>query len=413
MRFASRRQTVASIDETEGVELIITDPEDLWHANNLIAIGDIVYAPTLRKVTTESSTGSTSTQKVRVELAVKVTDTSFDPRASELRVMGTIVNENEIAAVGQYHTISLKYSDRDIKFTIWKMQGWDSVARSQLAEAVSETANKDVVFAIVMQEGVANLCLITQSRTVVKQRIEHTIPKKRSSRKETEGGMSDFYGKVLSALLAAINFNDPYSRSGIPKQLLLASPGFVAQNFRAYMKEHAEKKGDKPLARLAKEAAVVHTSTGHVHSLNEVLKSPEAQATMRDAKFTNETSMMDSFYQKLRQDDGRAWYGVKPVAKAIREGAVGRGGGVLMVNSAFFKSMDVAERQKYVALVDKVRADGGDVRLLSSDHESGQRLDALGGIAALLTYPLHDLDEDDDDEDGAQVAGSAAGTTII
>jgi len=33
---------------------------------------------------------------------------------------------------------------------------------------------------------------------------------------------------------------------------------------------------------------------------------------------------------------------------------------------------------------------------LSSDHESGQRLDALGGIAAILTYPIYDLDEDDD-----------------
>ncbi|KAK0663922.1 hypothetical protein QBC41DRAFT_328987 [Cercophora samala] len=411
MRFASKRQSLTSIDETEGVGLIITEPEDLWHANNLIAIGDIVYAPTLRKVTTESLTGSTSTQKVRAELAVKVTDTSFDPRASELRVAGTIVNENEIAAVGQYHTITLKHTDRDIKFTIWKSQGWDSVALSLLAEAISETANKDVVFAVVMQEGVANLCLITESRTLVKQRIEHTIPKKRSSRKETEGGMSDFYGKVLSAILGAIDFNE---RSGIPKQLLLASPGFVAHNFRAYMKEYAERKGDKPLARLVKEAAVIHTSTGHVHSLNEVLKSPEAQKTMRDSKFTQETSLMDNFYQKLRQDDGRAWYGVQPVAKAIREGAVGRGGGVLMMNSAFFKSMDVAERQKYVALVDKVREDGGDVRLLSSDHESGQRLDALGGIAALLTYPLHDLDEDDDEEDAAQVQeGSAAGTTII
>ncbi|KAK4198033.1 hypothetical protein QBC40DRAFT_179673 [Triangularia verruculosa] len=410
MRFASKRQTVASIDETEGVELIITEPEDLWHANNLIAIGDVVYAPTLRKVTTEGATGSTSAQKVRTELAVNVSKTSFDPRVSELRVAGTIVNENPIAAVGQYHTLTLKHSDRDIKFTIWKRQGWDSVALALLTEAVSETANKDVVFAVVMQEGVANLCLITESRTVVKQRIEHTIPKKRSTRKETEGGMSDFYGKVLAAILAAIDFNE---RSGTPKQLLLASPGFVAQNFRAYMKEYADKHGDKPLARLAKEAAVVHTSTGHVHSLNEVLKSPEAQRTMRDAKFTNETSLMDNFYQKLRQDDGRAWYGVNPVAKAIREGAVGRGGGVLMVNSAFFRSMDVAERQKYVALVDKVSEDGGDVRLLSSDHESGQRLDALGGIAALLTYPLHDLDEDDDEEDVVQAEGSAAGTTII
>jgi protein pelota len=35
---------------------------------------------------------------------------------------------------------------------------------------------------------------------------------------------------------------------------------------------------------------------------------------------------------------------------------------------------------------------------LSSDHESGTRLEGLGGIAAILTFPLEDLDEDEDEE---------------
>ncbi len=57
---------------------------------------------------------------------------------------------------------------------------------------------------------------------------------------------------------------------------------------------------------------------------------------------------------------------------------MGRGGGVLLINNAFFRSMDIPTREKYVALVDRVKEDGGDARVLSSDHESGQRLDALG-----------------------------------
>ncbi|MBW4971697.1 hypothetical protein KZY98_14660, partial [Croceibacter atlanticus] len=45
--------------------------------------------------------------------------------------------------------------------------------------------------------------------------------------------------------------------------------------------------------------------------------------------------------------------------------------------------------------------EGGEVRVLSSDHESGKRLDGLGGIAALLTFPIadDDLGSDDEDED--------------
>jgi protein pelota len=73
--------------------------------------------------------------------------------------------------------------------------------------------------------------------------------------------------------------------------------------------------------------------------------------------------------------------------------------------------MDVATRKKYVGLVDKVKEDGGEVRLLSSDHESGKRLEALGGIAAILTYPIFDLDEDAEEEDA--VNNEAEGNMVI
>ena len=42
--------------------------------------------------------------------------------------------------------------------------------------------------------------------------------------------------------------------------------------------------------------------------------------------------------------------------------------------------------------------EGGEVRILSEKHESGQRLEGLGGIAAILTFPLEDLDESDEED---------------
>ena len=62
----------------------------------------------------------------------------------------------------------------------------------------------------------------------------------------------------------------------------------------------------------------------------------------------------------MRRDDGRAWYGFKPVQRAVMEGAVGRGGGVLLVNNSLFRSMEIETRKQYVALVDKVKEDGGE-----------------------------------------------------
>ncbi|KAK3898591.1 hypothetical protein C8A05DRAFT_47135 [Staphylotrichum tortipilum] len=398
MRFVSKKQTLQGIDEEDGVSLLIVEPEDMWHANNLIAVGDVIHAPAVRKVTVTTATGSTIGKGIRTTLSVKVKSTFFDPLASELKVSGTVQNQNDWVAIGQHHTITLRYEKADIKFTIWKKGGWDSVALQTLKEALSED-RPEAIAAVVMQEGLANICLITEFRTIVKQRIESTIPKKRSTAKEASGGMAAFYEKILTNLRNAIDFT-------IPRTLLLASPGFVAQDFRAYMQSEAARTGDKGLQRIAKDAVTVHASTGHVHSLNEVLKSPEVKKTMHDTKFTTETNLMDQFYDRMRKDDGKAWYGTKPVEKAVAEGAVGRGGGVLLVNNGFFRSMDVATRKRYVGLVDKVKADGGEVRLLSSDHESGTRLEALGGIAAILTYPMFDLDDDDEEEEVGGVGSS-------
>jgi len=329
---------------------------------------------------------------VHTDLTIRVTSTFFDPSASQLHVSGTVIVENAFVNIGQYHTLDLELNRT---FTLWKKYGWDSVARETLADAIRQDRD-GAVAAVVMQEGIANICLITEFRTILKQRVESTIPKKRSISSDQDSGMRRFFEKTLTTLVRSIDFSNP-------RPLLLASPGFVAGDFKKYIADEGTRRGDKMMMAIAKEATVVHSSSGHLHSLNEILKSSEVTATMKDMKFSKETRFMDDLFDRIRKDDGRAWYGTAPVEKAVREGAVGRGGGVLLVNNSLFRSQDIATRKRYVSMVDKVKEDGGDARILSSDHESGQRLDALGGIAAILTYPIFDLDEEHDDQvnDGA------------
>lgn len=161
----------------------------------------------------------------------------------------------------------------------------------------------------------------------------------------------------------------------------------------------ATRTGNKALLAQRANFVVVHSSSGHVHSLNEVLQSPEVTARLKDTKYARETRLMDEFMTLLRRDDGRAWYGPKEVERAVEKGAVGRGGGVLLISNALFRAQDVSVRRRWVRLVDKVRdVEGGEVRVLSSEHESGKRLEGLGGIAAILTLPLDDLDDEQDEE---------------
>jgi protein pelota len=75
-----------------------------------------------------------------------------------------------------------------------------------------------------------------------------------------------------------------------------------------------------------------------------------------------------------------------------------------------FRSQDIATRRRWVKVVDDVKAEGGEVRVLSSMHESGKRLEGLGGIAAILTYPIEDLDEGLEDDEGAEAEAEAGET---
>ena len=112
----------------------------------------------------------------------------------------------------------------------------------------------------------------------------------------------------------------------------------------------------------------------------------------------------------LDTNPDKAYYGYFHVQKANDELAIDS----LLISDELFRSSDVVTRKKYVSLVESVRDRGGTVYVFSTMHVSGQQLQQVSGVAAILRYPLPDLeelediaaaheagliDEDDDDEE--------------
>lgn len=317
-------------------------------------------------------------------LLIRVTSIDFDPQAGQLHVSGQIAEENKYVKVGAYHTLDLELQRN---FTLEKAEGWDSIALDVVRESLKED-KEGVVPAVVMQEGMANICLITEHQTILKQRVETGVPRKRrGGQSDHEKGMGRFYRVVLETLQRHVDITQP-------RPLLIASPGFTAAAFLKFILDEATRTANKAILANKGNFVVVHSSTGHLHSLNEVLKSSEVLAKLKNTKYARETKLMDDFLEMLRKEDGRAWYGPGEVTKAVEKGAVGRGGGVLLINNSLFRSQEIGVRKRWVSLVDRVKEEGGEVRVLSSDHESGKRLEQFGGIAGILTFPLEDLDEE-------------------
>ncbi|KAJ5959836.1 eRF1 domain 3 [Penicillium vulpinum] len=393
-------------DGSGAVTLCPTEPEDMWHAYNLIRPGDLLRASAIRRVTTVQDTGSTSSARVHLNLLIRVKNLDFDPQSSQLHVSGQITNETPHTKIGQFHTLDLELNRN---FTLEKEvgadgegSGWDSIAIESLKDAVDEGGKRRAeAVAVVMQEGLAHICFIGQFQTILKQKIEMSVPRKRQGGGDHDKGMNKFFKITLETLLRQMEFNTSLTSGAnneAVRPVLLASPGFVAAGFQKYIQ--AEASTTTPgLRRLLPSLVVVHSASGYTNSLAEVLQSPAVKTILADTKYARETKLMDDFQEQLRKETNKATYGPREVEFAVEQGAVGRGGGVLIVSNRLFRSQDIAERKRWVGLVDRVRdVEGGEVRILSSDHESGKRLEGLGGIAALLTFPVVEPDFDSDAE---------------
>uniref|UniRef100_A0A673KL60 Protein pelota homolog n=1 Tax=Sinocyclocheilus rhinocerous TaxID=307959 RepID=A0A673KL60_9TELE len=259
-------------DNAGQVTLIPEEAEDMWHTYNLLHVGDSLRASTIRKVQTESSTGSVGSSRVRTTLTLCVETIDFDSQACQLRVKGTNIQENQYVKMGAYHTIELELNR---KFTLAK-KVWDSVVLDRI-------------------------------------------------------------GNVL--VLGLLNF------TVIP----------VINDF---------------------------TST-------EVLCDPAVTARLSDTKAAGEVKALEDFYKMLQQEPDRAFYGLAHVERASEALAVD----ILMISDKLFRHQDIATRSRYVRLVDNVKENGGNVRIFSSLHVSGEQLNQLSGVVAILRFPIADMSE--------------------
>jgi len=115
-----------------------------------------------------------------------VKNLDFDPQSSQLHISGQILNETAHTKIGQFHTLDLELNRN---FTLEKQNeagsdgegvGWDSIAIEMLKDAVDESGKRRAeAIAVVMQEGLAHICFIGQFQTILKQKVEMSVPRKR------------------------------------------------------------------------------------------------------------------------------------------------------------------------------------------------------------------------------------------
>lgn len=374
-------------DSSGSVTLVAEDKEDLFTLYNLIQKRDEVELKTMRNIKKSGKDGSkgskAKTEKKLLRLKIDVEEIDFTPQDEVMRLRGKTTEPVEDVPVGTYHTAEIDFKH---PFTLYK-DDWDEIAFELINKSCS-IDEKAEVGAVVLQEGVAHICLITENMTVLRQKIERSIPrKKRGDSSAHDKSLDKFYELVSNTLVRDLNISKL-------KAIILASPGFTANGLFDKIFQIATLNNDKLLLQARSKFIVAHSSTGFLQGLDEVLKTEEIQKQLSTTKFAKDVLLLDEFFKALNADDGKAWYGPKECEKAINMGAVKN----LLLTDSLFRSDDIAERKKYIELSEIVKNTGGEVTIFSSLHESGIQLDQVTGVAVILNYPVYDLDEDEDEE---------------
>jgi protein pelota len=146
------------------------------------------------------------------------------------------------------------------------------------------------------------------------------------------------------------------------KCVLIASPGFLKEQFMEALLEEAGKLNLKDIIQHRSKFILVHSTSGYKHALKEVLADPAVASRMADTKAQAEVKALDTFMDLMNNDSSRAVYGYRHVSIALDQIAID----TLMISDVLFRSRNNEQRKKYVKLVEKAKDQNVNVSVINS-----------------------------------------------
>lgn len=338
---------VLKIDKKEGIAKVRTEtPDDLWHLDKILEIGDSVTSRTLRKTTIKRGQDIDKGDRVPVVLTIVIEKKEFHKSTRALRLTGKITSGPEdLVRMSSYHSLSIGLDAiLTIKKTEWKSYHLDRLKKAKIKPSlllICVLDREEADFAELKESGIEHLA----SFSSVKHKDKETL--------------EDYHSDILKYM------EGKYSSF---QAIVLGGPGFERENLLKYIQSK------KP--EIAKRIFLEHTNATGRAGVQEVIKT-SANRILKDTRIARETEIVEKLLEEIEKD-GKAVYGMKETEKAIGFGAV--------------ETLLISEEKltEFEEIMDKVEKQGGSVRIITSEHESGEKLLHLGGIGGLLRFELRE-----------------------
>ena len=332
------------------IRLQIQNLDDLWHLDNLVQPGDLVRAMTARR-------GEENGDKLRPErmdktkmlLGIRVEKVEFHEFADYLRISGVI--EEGPQDHGAHHTLNLTLMD-----DLTVVKDWRESELRRVEEAVA-AAQKPLVSFLSLDDDEAT---IAQLRQYGLKELATIRAPSHGKMFPTADGKETYFTEILEKL----------RQSQLAETLIILGPGFARDEFIKFLKPK-----DPAIALKTRGYGTSHAG---MQGVNEAMKSGLGAKIFEETRVGQETKLVERLLEEIGKD-GLYSYGPAEVEDAIASGAVA----TLLVLEDRIRNRDTEE------LLRRVERQNGKVVVISGHHEAGKKLEALGGIGALLRFKVN------------------------
>lgn len=337
--------------------------DDLWHLYNIIYEDDRVFTRTTRNIEPDGEYARpTRGHRISAFVGIQVEKIVLDRLLERLRVYGVIRKGPESIPIGAHHTVNIVLNK---PLTIVK-EKWSKHHLERL-ERAKKTSEKPITILSIDDDGYA-IATTKQYGIEVKVEERTRLPGKLEAEKRSSA-IREYFREVSNSLRRIWKpENSPVAIIGV---------GFIKNDFAKYLEKEAEE--------IAKSVIDLKSvNNGGVAGIYEALRSGILLKTIKHMRIAEETQIMEEILERLGQNKYNIAYGLDQVETAIKLGAVDK---IVLADSILRKATD-KKRIHLENLMKMVENKGGEIMIMSTEHEAGAKLIALGGVAALLRFPI-------------------------
>ena len=342
-------------------KLRIDSEDDLWVLARFAISGRSLAMLGERRDTTTAESGdrAKAAERKKMWIQLRILTTEYKTYSNILRVHGTI--EQAPVDIGSHHTHLVEVGD---EIEIHSLSGFPEYDRLLLTDTMTTDKKSNVSIIVVEND---EIVLFEVTRRGLREGATWTMRGggKRGDVRTSETVAKSFQQQVAKEILAATSTKLP---------MILCGPGHARERLRNVILSQ------DPLRTIR----LVSTSMAGRSGANEIIRDGLADELLSEHAISKEIKLLEEVWLRLSKN-GAVAYGENELSRAMNEGAIE----TLLVSADKIRDPEaMIEGTPVSKWIEAISDIGAELVQCSSDHDSGEQLNNMGGIIALLRYKL-------------------------